>query len=287
MSGEGHNRLPELVARHSSLPFPRSPLVARHSSRPFPSSSPVTRHSSLLFRIALTCLIIAAGLFLPLRSSVALPFPRKGKLPPDLSEILSRMNDASKRLRSLSANLESTKVTVLVNDKSTQEGRLFFRKGSKGKSAEIRIEFQQPESKVILFKKNKAEIYLAKINQIQEYNLEQKSELVEEFLLLGFGSETGDLRKSYTIKYLKEEELGGEDTAVLELTPRKESIAAHLTKILMWVSEDSWMPAQQQLFEPSGDYLIARYTAVKINLKFPSSTFELPPAAGAKVVKMN
>ena len=140
------------------------------------------------------------------------PFPRKGKLPPDLSEILSRMNDAAKRLKTLSANLAYTKVTVLVNDKSTEEGRLFFRKG---KTPEIRIEMQQPESKVILFKKNKAEIYLPKINQLQEYSLEQKSGLVEEFLLLGFGSETGELKKSYRLKYMKEEELEGDTTACL------------------------------------------------------------------------
>ena len=223
-------------------------------------------------------------LLLPLLTGAAAPFPRKGKLPPDLSVILSRMNDAAKRLKSLSADLEYTKVTVLVNDKSTEEGRLFFRKG---KTPEIRIEMQKPESKVILFKKNKAEIYLPKINQLQEFNLEQKSGLVEEFLLLGFGSETGDLRKSYRLKYLKEEDLDGDTTAVLELTPRKESVASQLTKIQMWVSEESWLPAQQQFFEPGGDYLIARYKAVKVNLRIPSSTFEIHPADGAKRVKMN
>jgi len=210
--------------------------------------------------------------------------PRKGKLPPDLSQILSRMNESGKRLKTLSANLEYTKVTVLVNDKSTEEGRLFYRKG---KTPEVRIEFQQPESKVILFKKNKAELYLPKINQLQEFNLEQKSGMVEEFLLLGFGSETGELKKSYDLKYLKEEDIDGDTTAVLELTPRKESLASQLTKIQMWVSEESWLPTQQQFFEPGGDYLIARYKAVKVNLKIPSTTFEIHPAAGAKRVKMN
>jgi outer membrane lipoprotein-sorting protein len=231
-------------------------------------------------------LLLAALPAAPFRGAVA-PLPRKGKIPPDLSEILSRMNDAAKRLRSLSANLEYTKVTVVVNDKSTSEGRIFFRKGAKGKGTEIRIEMQQPESKVVLFKKNKAEVYMPNINQVQEYNLEQKSGLVEEFLLLGFGAETGDLTKSYNVKYLKEEELGGETTVVLELAPRKSNIAGQLTKIQMWVSEDSWLPAQQQFFEPSGDYLIAHYTGVKVNLKLPGSTFEIQPAAGAKVVKMN
>jgi outer membrane lipoprotein-sorting protein len=236
-------------------------------------------------KLSLIWLLFAAGLLAPMRTGAVLPFPRKGKLPPDLSEILSRMNDAAKRLRTLSANLTYTNVTVLVNDKSTEEGRLFFRKG---KSPEIRIEMQPPGSKVILFKKNKAEYYLPKINQVQEYNLEQKSGLVEEFFLLGFGAETGDLKKSYNLKYLKEEDLDGETTAVLELTPRKESIASQVTKIQMWVSEDSWLPAQQEFFKPGGDYLIARYTAIKVNLKFPPSAFDLPPsAAGAKHVKMN
>ena len=107
------------------------------------------------FRLTLTWLLLAAGLLSPMRTGAVALFPRKGKLPPDLSEILSRMNEAAKRLKTLSANLEYTKVTVLVNDKSREEGRLFFRKG---KTPDIRIEMQQPESKVILFKKNKAEI---------------------------------------------------------------------------------------------------------------------------------
>jgi len=241
----------------------------------------------LRLRLILIGFLLVAVLPAALLSAAVSPRPRKGKIPPDLSEILSRMNDAAKRLRSLSANLEYTKVTVVVNDKSTSEGRIFFRKGNKGKGTEIRIEMQQPESKVVLIKKNKAQIYMPNINQVQEYNLEQKSGLMEEYLLLWFGGETQDLTKSYNVKYLKEEELGGDTTAVLELTPRKSSIAAQLTKIHMWVSEDSWLPAQQQIFEPSGDYLIARYTGMKVNLKLPGSTFDIQPAAGAKVVKMN
>ena len=239
---------------------------------------------TLRFRLTLTWLLLAAGLLSPMRTGAVAPSPRKGKLPPDLSEILSRMNDAAKRLKTLSANLTYTKVTVLVNDKSTEQGRLIFRKG---KPSEIRIDMQQPESKVLLFKRNKAEIYLPKINQLQEYSLEQKSGLVEDFLLLGFGSETGELKKSYSLKYLKEEDLEGDTTAVLELTPRKESLASQLTKIQMWVSEESWLPTQQQFFEPGGDYLIASYREVKVNLKIPSSTFEIHPAEGAKRVKMN
>jgi outer membrane lipoprotein-sorting protein len=208
---------------------------------------------------------------------------RKRKLPPDFTEILSRMNDSAKNLKTLAADLEYTKVTVLVNDKSTETGRLFYHKGKK----QILINITKPETKTVLFKKNKAEIFLPKINQIQEYDLKEQSGLVEEFFLLGFGTETDKLKKDYDLKFVTEEELDGDTTAVLELTPRSEKIAAELTKIQLWVSEESWLPAQQKFIEPGGDYFVARYTAVKVNRRLPASTFQIPAPKDAKRVKMN
>ena len=209
---------------------------------------------------------------------------RKGHHATDLAEILAQMNEASKRLKTVSATLDYTKVTVLVDDKSTESGQLFFRHG---KSAEIRIDITKPEKKVILFKKNRGEIYLPKINQIQEYNLEEKSDLVQQFLLLGFGTDSNEIKKAYSVKYLREEDLQGDTTALLELTPRKESVAAQIVKIQIWVNEESWLPEQQKFYEPGGDYLIANYSGMKVNRMLPGSTFELDASGTAKRVKMN
>ena len=211
---------------------------------------------------------------------------RKGKHHADLTvnEVLSQMNEASKKLHTLSANLEYTKVTVLVDDKSTESGQLFFRRG---KTAELRIEFQKPENKVIVFHKNRGEIFLPKINQIQEYDLEQKSDLIQQFLLLGFGTDTNELKKSYDVNYLREEDLLDDTTALLELTPRRANVSAQISKIQIWVSEESWLPTQQKFFEAGGDYLVAVYSGVKVNRLLPGSTFELNAPENAKRVKMN
>lgn len=208
---------------------------------------------------------------------------RKSKIPPDLAEVLSRMDDSAERLKTLSANLAYTKVTVVVDDKSTETGRILYRKS---KPPQILIEIQKPEPKAILFKKDKGEIFYPKINQIQEYDLSHHSGVLEQFLLLGFGTEAGELKKSYELKLVGEEELEGDTTVVLELTPRKESVAAQLTKIQLWISEESWLPVQQKFFQPGGDYFIAHYTAVKVNRNLPASAFQLQGAKGAKRVKM-
>jgi outer membrane lipoprotein-sorting protein len=231
------------------------------------------------------CLSLAFALFAvtaPLGSA-----PRRGrshKVPPDLAEILSRMNERSKHLKTLSAGLEYTKVTVVVDDKSTEHGQLFY---AKGKPPEVLIDFKTPDPKTILLKRNRAEIYLPKINQIQQYDLEKHSELLQQFLLLGFGTETSELLKSYSLKLVGEEDINGDTTAVLELTPRNENVAAQLAKVQLWISEESWLPAQQKFFEPSGDYLVTRYTGVKADLLLPPSTFEIKAAAGAKRVKVH
>ncbi len=226
---------------------------------------------------------LALGVILPLSGLRAVPRIRHRKMPPDLAEVLSRMNDAAKHLKTVSANLEYTKVTVLVNDKSTDSGQLYFHKS---KTPEFLIKFEKPDAKTILFKKNRAEIYMPKINQIQEYDLGQYSGLLQQFLLLGFGTETGELKKSYNLKYLTEEDLDGDTTAVLQLTPRDSKIASQLSKIELWVSEESWIPVQQKFYEPDRDYSIARYKAVKVNRQLPPSTFRIEASPGAKRVKM-
>ncbi|MGH9344204.1 MAG: LolA family protein, partial [Terriglobia bacterium] len=196
----------------------------------------------------------------------------------------TRMDGAAAQLKTVSARLSYTTVTVLVNDRSTQTGELFFHKG---KSLEVLVRFLKPDLKVILFKHNRAEIYNPKINQIQEYSLERHADMLQQFLLLGFGAPISNLESSYHLKYLGEKQLGNETTEALELTPVEKSIAAQLTHVDLWVSKESWLPVQQEFFEPSGDYLIASYSEMKVNEHLKRSVFEIHPSGGATRVKMN
>ena len=89
------------------------------------------------------------------------------------------------------------------------------------------------------------------------------------------------------MKYSTEEDLDGDTTAVLELTPRSENVQAQIEKVQLWVSEESWLPVQQKFFQPGGDYFLARDTAVKVNRQLPTSTFQIKTPEDAKRVKMN
>jgi len=212
---------------------------------------------------------------------------RKSKHHTDLtvSQILGQMNEKAKNLWTISADLEYTKFTALVNDKSIESGRFFFKREKS--NTDILIDIEKPDRRFLLLKKNKGQMYFPKINQIQEYNLQQKSDLVQQFLLLGFGTDTNALKKSYTVNYLREEDLGDDTTALLELVPLKSNVTSQISKIQIWVSEESWLPTQQQFFEPGGDSLTARYLKVVRDRPLPASTFELKAPGSAKHVQMN
>ena len=202
----------------------------------------------------------------------------------DLAEVLSRMNDTAKHLKTVTADLDYTTVTVLVNDRSTESGRFYLHNP---KNPEILIQFEKPDPKTILFRHNRAEIYYPKMKRIEDYNLERQSGLVQQFLLLGFGTEESALKAAYNVKLTGEEDLNGESTAVLELTPTQPAVSSQLTKVQLWVSEDSWVPVQQQFTEPSGDYLVARYTDIKVNRDLPPSTFRIQGDSDVERVKKN
>jgi len=227
---------------------------------------------------------MVAGL---LGMAFVLPAPARPKLrtaKSGLGEVLARMNDSAKHLKTLTADLDYTTVTVLVNDRSTESGRFLLRNP---KNPSILIEFEKPDPKTILFRRNQAEIYYPKENRVEEYDLERQSGLVQQFLLLGFGTDASALRAAYDVKLAGEEELEGDTTAVLDLTPKRPEVSNQLSRIRLWVSEDSWLPAQQEFFQPGGDYLIARYRNVRVNRDLPASTFEIETAPGAQRVKKN
>lgn len=194
------------------------------------------------------------------------------------------MDAASRNVHTVSANLDYTTVTVLVDDKTTESGEIFYRKG---KHPSVFINFTKPAAKQILFRRERAEIYLPNTNQIQEFDIGRKTNLLQQFLLLGFGTESAELRKAYNMKFKGEQELDNEMTALIELTPLSSRISAQLTKVELWISEDSWLPVQQKFYEPSGDYLLARYRGMKVNRALPASTFEIKAGKNAKRVRMN
>src|SRR6202521_522315 len=187
-----------------------------------------------------------------------------------LESVLKQLDTQAGDFHSLTADLDRTKVTVVVNDKSTQSGQIFVRRDGK-----MRIELTQPDPQTILRDGDDFYIYNPKIHRVEEYNLGKKKSVVDQFLLLGFGTSGSSLKESYTITLRGEETLDSHKVILLELLPKTDEVKRQLSKIQLWLDESTWLSAQQQFFETgSGDYFIVRYKNIARNVRIPESQFK-------------
>src|ERR1700680_555232 len=198
-----------------------------------------------------------------------------------LESVLKQLDAQSRDFHSLTADLERTKVTVVVNDKSTESGKVFVRRDDK-----MRIELTQPDPRTILRDGNDFYIYNPKIHRVEEYNLGKKKSLVDQFLLLGFGTPGSELKKSYSITIQGEETLDNRKVVLLELLPKSDDVRNQLSKIQLWIDESTWLPAQQKFYEEgSGDYFHLQYKNIARNVRIADSEFKPHWPRGTSRVK--
>lgn len=184
--------------------------------------------------------------------------------------VLNRMDRSASDFRSLTADIEHIKYTDVVKDTSTETGQIFVRRDQK-----MRIDFTKPDPRVILRTGDSLFVYTPKINRVEEYNLGKNRSLVDQYVLLGFGTKSQNMQKSYDIALTGEEEIDQHKTFLLTLTPKSEDVRKQITKIQMWIDSSSWLPIQQKFFEAgSGDYFLSKYSNMMKNLKISDSKFK-------------
>jgi outer membrane lipoprotein-sorting protein len=183
---------------------------------------------------------------------------------------LNRMDRAAADFHSLTADIEQIKYTDVVKDTSTETGQILVRRDQK-----MRIELTKPDPKTILRTGDSLFIYTPKINRVEEYNLGKHRAIIDQYMRLGFGTKSQDLRKSYDINLVGEEEIDHRKTLLLQLIPKSEEVRNQITKIQMWVDESSWLPIHQKFFEATGgDYFLVKYSNMMKNLKISDAKFK-------------
>ncbi len=68
-------------------------------------------------------------------------------------------------------------------------------------------EIKEPAVKFVLYKDGKLQIYQPKIEQVMEFSAGSNRSEMESYLVLGFGGSGQDLKKTYEVTYLGEENI--------------------------------------------------------------------------------
>jgi outer membrane lipoprotein-sorting protein len=199
-----------------------------------------------------------------------------------LERVLTRMDGAAASFRTTEAGFVWNQYAKVVDETDTQKGKVYFRRNGDG--IQMVADITEPDPKYVLYSDDKVQVYQPRIDQVTVYNPGKSRAEVESFLVLGFGGRGHDLLKSFEVKYLGTEKLDGVETDKLDLIPKSQKARNTFEHIVLWIDPARGISLQQQLFEPSGDYRLARYSDIQINQKISDSVFKLKTTSKTKVV---
>ena len=198
-----------------------------------------------------------------------------------LDQVFAKMDEVAKTFKSTESNIERIHVTVLVNDKDVVSGKFYYTR--KGKDPRLKMDLTKPTQQYLLVDKGKVRLYNPNLKQVQEGSFGSNSSTAEQFMALGFGQSSQDLKKNYDVTLLPDETLDGRKMSVLNLKPKGSGMG--LDRIKMWMDQQRWISTQIQAFEKSGDYGIYKFTNIKTNGTISDSVFDLKLPKDVTVLK--
>ena len=187
--------------------------------------------------------------------------------------VLARMDKESASFRQLTARISKTEYTAVLDDSSVESGQMWLKRN--GREVVMRVEISQPQGRSIGVVANTAQVYYPKMKTVQIYDLGKASALVDQFLVLGFGSSGKDLARSYTVTLAGEETVGGQTTSHLVLVPKSAKVLDQIKKVELWSPLNAGHPLQQRVVEPGGNYYLFTYSDLRLNPELPGSAFAL------------
>jgi outer membrane lipoprotein-sorting protein len=191
----------------------------------------------------------------------------------DLGAVLDRIDKAGTAFRGMSAHLRRLSHTAVINEDTVDSGTVLLKR-PKPRDMRMLVDFTQPDPKTVAFQGHTVEFYYPKIATVQEFDVGKEKALLEQFLLLGFGTSRAGLEESYKMRLVGPDTVAGQKCETLELIPKSKEILQHLVKLEMCVADNGY-PIQQKFYFPGGDYELATYSDMQINPDLPDSALKL------------
>ena len=183
--------------------------------------------------------------------------------PESLETVLGRMDRAAASFKDMSADVRWLQHTAAINQDAVDIGTILLKRSKR--DIRMRVEFTAPDRKSVALQGHKLEIYYPNRSEVEEYDTGKYREMLEQFLLIGFGTSGKELAAAYTMKVLGNETVEGQTSVHLELIPKSAEMLKNLKKLEMWIADTNLYPAQQKFYLLGGDYRLVTYTNLKVN----------------------
>ena len=202
----------------------------------------------------------------------------------DPKAVLAQLDAASKRFKSVQADVKYDNYTRVVRADEISTGTLYVEHTASGDQMGAIVYDLGPDgkpskspSKILSYDGKTLQVYSPGDNQVDVFKAGANQAKYEGFLTLGFGGSGASLAKAWNIQDQGPETIDGIKTEKLFLTSSDPSVANTFSHVTIWVDPTRGISLKQVFLAPNGDMRTATYTNIKLN-----STIHTDPYAISK-----
>jgi outer membrane lipoprotein-sorting protein len=217
--------------------------------------------------------------------AIAVPVVAQTLAAQTLNDTFDRMDKAAAQLKSITAGINRDVHTAIINDDEIDKGT-FHMKREKSHGVLMLIEFTGAAARHVALDDSTVTVYNPKINNAQVFEIGAKKQMVEQFLLLGFGATSAELKQSYDVSWVGAEAVDGQQTGHLKLVPKAPDASQKMSGAELWISASSasnGLPVQQKILFTNGDYWLVKYSDIRMNPRVSDDTFKLKLPKGVQI----
>ena len=199
-----------------------------------------------------------------------------------INEILKRMDDHYKALKSLQSNVTREVYNAQLDETDKMSGTISMRPG-KGRNFALRLDWTQPKTEIMTVVNGQYMAYIPSIKRA--YTGNSDSPKVQEkggnaLKIMSMSKE--EIKANYDVEYLGQENIsGGTLTWHLKLTPK---VKSNYKFADIWV-DGNGMPLQGKITQLNNDTDSVLLTGLKKNVSIPGSIFSYKIPSGTEIVK--
>jgi len=199
------------------------------------------------------------------------------------TEILKRMDEHYKALKSLQANIAREKTDSQLGEVDKTSGTISLLPGA-GRNFSMRLDWTEPRTEIISVVNGQYVLYTPNLKQAYTGSSESKqlnSKGGSALKVIGM-TKKEELKANYNIEYLGQENIsGGIQTWHLKLTPKAQ---AEYKFADIWV-DGNGMPLQVKITQSNNDTDVILLTGLKKNVSIPGNIFKVSLPKDTKVIK--
>ena len=150
----------------------------------------------------------------------------------------------------------------------------------------LRAEVKGNTPRTLLISPGYVQIYnpLEKLTEV--YRTFGQPDLLVQYAMLGFEPRGSDLKRDYKVAFVKQEEIGGRQTLLLQLTPKDPEVAEAYPTLMVWIDRTTWLPAQQLIRQGDGGLQVSIvYENLVQKPDLPLALFESDWPEGTRIVR--